>query len=99
MINLQNKEISPYTRNSIYKLAKQIYIETGFCKTGMCYACIKALHEYGVHIHKNNFNDLYVFLPELLMVKPKNRRDYFWWEVNQVSRRLNAFNKMIKLTE
>jgi hypothetical protein len=54
---------------------------------------------YGIEIKRHNFYDLYEFLPEMLLVKPNSKRNYFWWEVNQIKRRLNAFDKMIKLTE
>jgi hypothetical protein len=98
MINLQKKLIDRATKNEIYTKAKAFYVENCAYKSGMCLACIHVLKEYGVEIKKNNFSDLYDFLPEMLEVKPKNNRGYFWWEANQIKRRLNAFDTMIKLT-
>lgn len=94
MIRLTKQE-----RNSVYIYAKQFYEINGIYKTGMCFACIQSLKDnLGITVTKQNFSDLYEYLPEMLMVKPNNRRDHFWWEVNQIQRRLNAFDKMIKLT-
>jgi hypothetical protein len=99
MANIIKKQISKDIRNSIYKQAKEHYIENGIYKTGICFSCIQILMRYGIEIKRHNFYDLYEFLPEMLLVKPNSKRNYFWWEVNQIKRRLNAFDKMIKLTE
>ena len=99
MVDIEKKQISKSTRHSIYKEAKNHYIENGIYKTGICFSCVQVLLRYGIEIKKHNFFDLYVYLPEMIMVKPTTKRNYFWWEVNQIKRRLNAFDKMIKLTE
>ena len=104
------KEFSKKERNEIYKKAKELYEKQiiynknrPYC--GLCTELKHSISFYlfytkGISSYYTPGSQLLILLPEFAKFKPKDVTWYsYWWDIQDISSRVEALDVMIAMTE